>query len=251
MEGSESGGDGTTVVRNVHDVHELAAEAAAFEASVEKCVRSGSLSRDIELIHCCPALRFLDDALITEMRDTPLLTIDSVLEERRDREERVTRVQTRAKELLADELTKAQHEREVKQLEEAISTSQQPTTAAAVAPSAGGKKNSFASASRRMSEKAAAPAVASALAPAAAPDAEGASEMPAAPPIPLESAGRSAARDANPYVLNLTDFVAETEANRQVRELRAESELLRKCLQEGGQRPKAFESFLRRSTAGI
>jgi hypothetical protein len=236
-----------------HDVHAIAAEAADLEAQTEQ---------------------FFDHALITDFQETPLTTLDDVLEERREAAERRERVQSRAKEvrgrasirrpdlwlpsqcllaagwptahpeadasppqLLDEEMSKRKHERELKDLEEAITATQQPAPAVTGAASSAGKRE----AQRRSA--AAAPA---ADAPTAAEAESAVASATSSLPFKLESAGTRANRDANPYVLNLTEFVSEGEATRQARELHAENELLRKCLGDA-KRPGAFESYLRSS----
>lgn len=195
------------------DVHAIAAEASALEAETEK---------------------FLDDALISDIQDTPLTTIESVLEERREAQERRERVDQRTKEMLEVEMAKQKHEKDVKALQEAISETQPP----AAPPSAAPPK------SKREGKKSAA----AAAAPSAADDAESTATAAAAAELPfkLESASLRT-RDANPYVLNLTEFMPETEASRQARDLKAENELLRKCLSDAkaGKKSNAFEGYLR------
>jgi hypothetical protein len=183
---------------------DIASEAAVIEADIEK---------------------FLDEALITAFRETPLHTMENVLEERRWRSEREERVSSRAKEFLAEEVAKERHARELRELEEAITTTKEPLEASGKEGGKGSK--------------------------AGAPSAEDASWSAAiaSAPFKLEAAGRS--RDMKPYMANLTDFVTEGESSRNIRELQAENELLRKCLGEGGaNEPKAFESYLRRARGG-
>ena len=57
----------------------------------------------------------------------------------------------------------------------------------------------------------------------------------------------SAAKDLKPYVANLTDFEPEAHVKRQVDNLKAENEMLQRCLRES-KNPKAFESYLRSKT---
>lgn len=205
------------------DVHALASEAAEFEASVE---------------------RFFDDALITDIKDTPLTTLDGVLEERREREERMDRVRGRAKELLEEELAKERHERELRELKDAISVAQpEDANASSTAGGAASSSSSVQQQSQPHQRRKATPGGVGATAESVA---SGARATAAAPttelPFELEGAGRS--RELNPYVANFTDFVAEVEASRQARELRAESELLRQCLQgANARRSKAFEPY--------
>lgn len=180
----------------------------------------------------------MDEALIAEFRETPLHTLDDVLQERRERNERDERVRGRAKELLDEELEKRRQAKELRELEEAITASQAPAPDQTAA-------------SHKERGRPSAPAAAPASAPAA--DGEAAGELSATTlaaavataPFELEGAGRSVG--LRPYVANLTDFVAEGEASRVVRELRAESDLLRKCLADGKDRPRAFDTYLKAS----
>ena len=71
----------------------------------------------------------MDEALIAEFRETPLHTLDDVLQERRERNERDERVRGRAKELLDEELEKRRQAKELRELEEAITASQAPAPA--------------------------------------------------------------------------------------------------------------------------
>ena len=57
----------------------------------------------------------------------------------------------------------------------------------------------------------------------------------------------SCCQDLKPYVANLTDFEPEAHVNRQVENLRAENEMLQRCLRES-KNPKAFENYLRSKT---
>ena len=193
----------------LHDVHELARLAAELEAETEK---------------------LFDETLIADIQETPLVTLDAVLEEREEAKERRDRVAGRAKEMLEEELAKERHEREVKDLEEAISVTQKPIAKATTAAA-------------RKPPSASAPA-------AASPEPE--EEVPPTAPFELASANVRAnvrEREANPYVLNLTEFVPETEATRQARDLRKETELLKACLADAKQRPNAFESYLKRGAS--
>ena len=203
------------------DVHALASEAAELEAETEK---------------------FLDEALITDIQDTPLTTLEDVIDERRDAKERRERVHQRAKEMLEQELAKQKHEREVKELEDAINVTQQPDDVLAAGKAA----------SKREGKKSV--PTASAAAPSAEPiaSAEGSEEISveeaaAALPFKLESTSLKN-RDVNPYVLNLTEFLPEQEATRHARDLKAENEILRACLSGAGKKANAFESYLRRSS---
>jgi len=191
-----------------HDVHSIAAEAASIENEIEQ---------------------FLDEALLSDFRETPLHTMENVLEERRERNDRVERVHARAKELLDEEVSKEKHVRELRELEEAITATNQPIS------SGGGSSNS----------KAGAPS-------AAAPAAEEAawSAAVATAPVKLEGAGRS--KGLKPYMADLSEFVTEGESARNIKDLRAENELLRKCLSGSGEnnRGAAFEQYLRRARGG-
>ena len=195
----------------LHDVHELARVAAELEAETEK---------------------LLDETLIADIQETPLVTVDAVLGEREEAKERRERVESRAKEMLEEELAKQRHEREVKDLEEAISVTQKPIAKATTAAA-------------RKPPSASAPA-------AASPEPE--EEAPPTAPFQLASANvrkNVRAREANPYVLNLTEFVPETEATRKARDLRKETELLKACLADAklAGRPNAFESYLKRGAS--
>ena len=191
---------------NAHDVHALAAEAAARTAEVEK---------------------FFDDVLIDDFKATPLNTMEEVLGERKERDERASRLAARTKELMDEEIAKQKHEREVKELEE---VAKELTATEAKDGKPGSKSGSRSGGAGSSSSS------------AAAADAE-----PAPAPFKLESAGRKKSEVNNPYVLNLTEFVPEQEATRAARDLRAENDVLRACLKDT-KNPKAFESYLRRST---
>jgi len=175
-----------------HDVHRLAQEANEIEASIE---------------------RFLDEALITEMREAPLTTMEDVMEERRSRELSTARVHDRAKELLKEELSKAEHERDVEELERAVAASKQPASDASKAGAASEESET--------------------------------SRLHAEAPVKLNGAGCS--KGLKPYLADLTEFVPEGEASRKARTLREENDLLRKCLADAGN-PRAFEGYLRNST---
>ena len=178
----------------VHDVHALASEAAEFEASVN---------------------RFLDEALISDFQTTPLHTLDDVLDARREKEEQRLRVQARAKELMADEVAKDRHERELRDLAEAISVTNEPSPAVGART---GKRSPT--------------------------EGEGEEAVPAAP-FKLEGAGRS--RQLKPYMANTSEFTSEHEASRHIDGLQKENELLRKCLQ-GSRTPGAFDTYLHAKT---
>ena len=165
--------------------------------------------------------KFLDEALITSFQSTPLHTIEDVLEERRERSERQERLKNRAKELLQEELETQRHTQELRELEQAIDASKQTDGA-------------HDASKRRQHER-----------PAADGEMEGdeaLTEAVASAPFKLQGVGRS--RNIKPYVANTSDFATEGECNRQISELRAESEMLRKCLSERSN-PKAFEQYLR------
>lgn len=200
-----------------HDVHAIAAEAADIEASIEK---------------------FIDDALISDFQSTPLTTMEDVLEARRDREEREMRLKERAAELLREEQAKQKHEKDVRDLETAISVTQQPPSISnehAASCSAG----SGSSRSSRSSGKVAAQATPMAEAPVDSVVAGRLNE--------LESVKRSAALAQNPYVADTTMFLPGIQASQQAQKLRADNELLRRCLGDKSN-PRAFESFIRTST---
>ena len=197
-------------VHDVHDVHAIASEAAELEAETEK---------------------FLDEALITDFQETPLTTMEDVLEERREAAESRDRVKQRAKELLEQEIAKEKHAREVKELEEAVGVAAQPLPAVPGVNDKGKGKS-----------KASAPAGAPA---AEEESADGASVSSL--PFELESVGKMRAAEWNPYTLNLTEFMNSGEATRKARDLQAENELLKKCLQDSRTgRANAFEGYLKR-----
>lgn len=200
-----------------HDVHAIAAEAADIEASIEK---------------------FIDDALIADFQSTPLTTIEDVLEARHEKEQRENRLKDRAAELLKEEETKQKHEKDVRDLETAISvTQQQPSISNehAVSSSAG----SGSSRSSRSSGKVAAQAT---------PVEENPIESVVSERLnKLESVKRSAAHAQNPYIADMTMFVPGIQASRQTQKLRADNELLRRCLTDKSN-PRAFENFIRNST---
>lgn len=193
-----------------HDVHRLAQEANEIEASIE---------------------RFLDEALITEMREAPLTTMEDVMEERRSRELSTARVHDRAKELLKEELSKAEHERDVEELERAVAASKQPASDASKAGAASEESET----SRLHAEapvKLNGAGCSKGLKPCVRPC-----------PLPLASATPRVpvrARTARRYLADLTEFVPEGEASRKARTLREENDLLRKCLADAGN-PRAFE----------
>lgn len=183
-------------------------QAADIEASIEK---------------------FLDDALLTDFRETPLNTIDSVLESRRERREQLDRVHERTQELLREEQAKKRHAMELRELEDAINVTKQPE---------GGRPPSHAQKEREKGgEGASAAAPSSDL---AADSTTGAATLDL--PFKLEGSGRS--KKLNPYVANFSEFVAEGLATRNARDLRSENELLRKCLSDP-RNPKAFDSYIR------
>ena len=220
--------DSLAVARDPHDVHALASEAADLEAQTEQ---------------------FFDQVLITEINETPLTTLDGVLDERFEATQRRDRFHARHKELLAEELAKQKHEREVKDLEDAINTTNQPMPI----NNKGNGKSKLASVSMIEKSVAAAPSDEKpkdgrSPSPEEAAPSAAVAAIAATLPFQLESLKGERARDANPYVLNLTEFVPETEATRQARELRAESDLLRKCLEgHNSSKPRAFEGYLKHS----
>ena len=77
--------------------HAMASEASEIEASVE---------------------RFLDESLIDEFKSTPLHTMEGVLEQRKEEEERRARIASRAEQLMQEELAKERHEKELKELKD-------------------------------------------------------------------------------------------------------------------------------------
>ena len=159
--------------------------------------------------------RFLDESLIAEFKDTPLHTMEEVLAERKDAEERRQRLATRADELMQQELAKQRHEKDVLGLQEAIAERAAEDSAASRAKHA------------PTSAKGGAPA------PAASSSQK------------LVGAGRS--KQLKPYVYNHTEFVTSADANRHARNLKGENELLRRCLQDP-RKPGAFEEYLRTAT---
>lgn len=196
----------------------LAAEANDLQASVE---------------------RFLDEAMIEDMRQTPLTTVEEVLEERSARRERDQRVLARAAELRDEDAAKERHAAELRDLEEIVATS---------TPAEGGRPGSRQAgpAEQRRQADAARKAEAAA-ARAGAEDVNDPSwaAAVATAPVKLEGAGRS--KGLTPYVPDLSEFAPEPERNRQRERLEAENELLRKCL-ANGRDPKAFQSYLHANT---
>ena len=82
--------DGALALENGASSSEFAAQATAHAAEVEK---------------------FLDQALIDDIQQTPLTTLEGVLESRREAEERSARLAARSKELLQEELEKDGHKK--------------------------------------------------------------------------------------------------------------------------------------------
>lgn len=192
--------------------HALAAAAAENEAAVE---------------------RFLDESLIDEFKSTPLHTLEGVLEQRREAEERRVRLAARADELMQEELAKRRHDRELRELQDAIAESAEETSASALGGRA--RSSSKLEAARSLPTKGA--------------RSSGPPSADAGPPSALQSklegAGRS--KSLKPYVYNHTEFVGTADANRHLGGLRKENELLRKCLQDS-RTPGAFDQYLKTST---
>jgi len=173
---------------------EFAAQATAHAAEVEK---------------------FLDQALIDDIQQTPLTTLEGVLESRREAEERSARLAARSKELLQEELEKDGHKKEVKALADAIADTAAEEAAKPAAPDMATHD-----ANGRRIEKAADKA---------------------------DAMRRQLLRESKPYVANFSDFLPEAEANRKARELKEENELLRKCLVRET-KADAFDSYIRKKT---
>ena len=178
----------------------LAAEAAEMEASVE---------------------RFLDEAMIEEFKTTPLHTLEGVLEERKELEERRARIRSRSDQLMHEELAKQRHDREVQELQDAIKErgAEDAVAASKAKPGPTGRR-------------------------AATPEPDSAA-APSTMHAELAGAGRS--KSLKPYVYNHTEFVSTADSNRHSSTLQAENEMLRRCLQDS-RTPGAFESYLRAST---
>ncbi len=186
--------------------HALASEATEMEASVE---------------------RFLDEALIDEFKSTPLHTLEGVLEERKELEERRERIRARSEQLLKEELAKQKHEREVQELQDAIKEREaedaKVVAASKAKPGPTGRRSG-------------------------APDGSGAgagAPPPAATQTKLTGAGRS--KNLKPYVYDHTDFLGAADANRNASALKKENDMLRQCLQDS-RKPGAFEAYLRANT---
>ena len=199
--------------------HDLAAQATTFEADVEK---------------------FLDQALIAEFDQTPLNTLDSVIDARKERDEMHERVTSRAKELLEEDLVKERHARELRELEEVINTTAEPLPsdpAKAKEGSSGGPSSSSSSSAAPSKERAK----------RASPTESDADALTAAiknAPFKLEGAGRS--RNLKPFVHQKAEFMGESEARTNIEKLQTENELLRKCLQ-GQTKAGAFDSYFRKN----
>ena len=189
-------------------------QAAEIEASVEK---------------------FLDQVLIADFKETPLYTIEGVLEERRERDERQQRVHRRAKELFDEEMVKERHAKELRDLEEAITATKLPEGVGR--PGSQQQQDGDVSTRKERRTDATAP-------PSAAASDAPLSSLTVSAPFKLSGAGRSS--KLKPYVPDTSEFISEGEASRTIQQLRAESELLRKCFSDG-RNPKAFEGFLRNS----
>lgn len=151
-------------------------------------------------------------------------------------------MQSRTKEMLQEELEKQKQAKELKALEEAISASQAPPPSRSAKERAGKSAGAPSDASDPSAEGGNGGDGSSSS--GSGEDTSSWAAAVATAPVKLEGAGRS--HNIKPYFANLTDFVAEGEACRQVRELQAESELLRKCLADSKQ-PRAFESYLKMS----
>ena len=144
--------------------HAMAAEAAEMEASVE---------------------RFLDEAMIEEFKTTPLHTLEGVLEERRELEERRARIRSRSEQLMQEELANQRHEKEVQELQDAIKErGAEDAVAAKAKPGPTGRR-------------------------AAAPEPEAVVTLPG---VELTGAGRS--KNLKPYVYNHTEFVSTVDSSR-------------------------------------
>ena len=164
--------------------------------------------------------RFLDESLLDDFKSTPLHTLESVLEQRKEADERRTRISERAEQLMQEELAKERHEKEVRDLQAAITETAEPPPSRPTKAKGGGAAT------------AAAPAVAKA-------------DNPFSIEASLTGAGKS--KNLKPYVYNHTEFVTATDANRHLQGLRQENEMLRRCLQEP-RKPGAFDSYLRAKT---
>ena len=146
--------------------HALAAEAAEMEASVE---------------------RFLDEAMIEEFKATPLHTLESVLEERKDIEERRARIRSRSEQLMQEELAKQRHEKEVQELQDAIKErGAEDAVAAKAKPGATGRR-------------------------AATPEPDSVELAAALLGVELTGAGRS--KNLKPYVYDHTEFVSTADSS--------------------------------------
>ena len=184
--------------------------------------------------------KFLDDVLISDIQETPLSNIDDVIDDRRSRDERMQRIESRAKELLQEEMLKATHERDVKELEEAVATVNAPNPGEAAASDPKASRSSKSTGGKRGSPTDLSSSSSSSMG--------GGSGDTVPPPAPfkLESANRKKS-EQNPYVLNLTEFLPESDATRQARDLKAENDVLKACL-ANAKNPRAFDAYLKRST---
>ena len=144
----------------------MAAEAAEMEASVE---------------------RFLDEAMIEEFKTTPLHTLEGVLEERKELEERRARIQSRSEQLMQEELANRRHEKEVQELQDAIKErGAEDAVAAKAKPGATGRR-------------------------AATPEPDSVELAAALLGVELTGAGRS--KNLKPYVYNHTEFVSTADSS--------------------------------------
>ncbi|KAL1529851.1 hypothetical protein AB1Y20_000782 [Prymnesium parvum] len=175
-------------------VHDLARQGNELDAQIEQ---------------------FLDEVLLDDIRQTPLITMENVLEERRARAERAKRIKDRTQEMLQEEMAKQKHDEELRELEAAAAALRDPKNAPRAEMSVGAKaeENPF-------------------------------KQIPDLP-FKLEGIGRS--KDLKPYVANLTDFEPESHVKQQLGNLRSENELLQRCLRDS-KRPGAFEAYLRSSS---
>lgn len=149
--------------------HAMAAEAAEMEASVE---------------------RFLDEAMIEEFKATPLHTLEGVLEERKELEERAARIRSRSEQLMQEDLANRRHEKEVQELQDAIKErGAEDVVAAKAKPGAAGRR-------------------------AATPEPDSVELAAALLGVELTGAGRS--KNLKPYVYNHTEFVSTADSSRPI-----------------------------------
>lgn len=194
--------------------HAIASEAAENEAALE---------------------RFLDESLLDDFKSTPLHTMEGVLEQRQELEERRARLAARSDELMKEELAKRRHDKELRELQDAITERAAEDASAATAPGGRGAKPSKLEAARSLPSKGARSA--------------GPPSADAGPPSALQSKLEGAGRSKNlkPYVYNHTEFVGTADANRHLNGLKKENDLLRKCLQDS-RKPGAFDHYLKTNT---